>query len=198
MLHRVTRTLETAGVTYWLDHGTLLGVIREQRLLPWDTDLDISIPASSLPQLKLAMPTLKAQGLRLRLREQPHDTSAWQRGAPRLMKVRNTRLKIFRGDLLLDIFVVHRHEDRYYWSIWNRRDSRLHVRSVAARFFDTLETVEFDGRAWPVPASTESYLSVRYGNWREPVKTWNCYSDELAVAESSSAVAFEHVAIDAN
>src|SRR5690606_20464286 len=59
MLHRVTKTLETAGVTYWLDHGTLLGIVREQRLLPWDTDMDITVPATSLPQLHAAMPALK-------------------------------------------------------------------------------------------------------------------------------------------
>lgn len=198
MLHRVTRTLESAGVTYWLDHGTLLGVIREQRLLPWDTDLDISVPASSLPQLKAAVPALKALGLRLRLRQQPSDAPPWKSGAPRLLKVRNRRLKIFRGDLLLDVFITYRHQDRYYWSIWKHADRSLHLRSVPAHFFDVLESVEFDGRAWPVPSSTASYLAARYGNWRQPVQNWDCYCDEIAVAGATSAVAFQHVAVDGN
>jgi len=198
MLHRVTKTLETAGVTYWLDHGTLLGIVREQRLLPWDTDMDITVPATSLPQLHAAMPALKAMGLRLRLRKQPCDADAWKRGMPRLVKVRNTRFRIFRGDLLLDIFIAWRHADRYHWSLWKHDDHSLQVRSVPAHFFDALGTVEFDGRSWPIPSSIEEYLTARYGNWRQPVCSWNCHADEAAAAGASSAVTFQHIAVDGN
>ena len=35
--------METASIPYWLEGGTLLGIIRENRLLPWDNDMDISM-----------------------------------------------------------------------------------------------------------------------------------------------------------
>lgn len=35
--------LKKREINYWLDCGTLLGIVRDQNLLPWDTDLDIGI-----------------------------------------------------------------------------------------------------------------------------------------------------------
>lgn len=43
MLKDVTNLLEENGIEYWLEGGTLFDVIRENRLLPWDNDMDISI-----------------------------------------------------------------------------------------------------------------------------------------------------------
>ena len=31
------------NVNYWVCHGTLLGIIRENRLLPWDHDIDLAV-----------------------------------------------------------------------------------------------------------------------------------------------------------
>lgn len=42
-LKYIVEILDSAGVKWWIDHGTLLGLVRESRLLPWDDDIDISI-----------------------------------------------------------------------------------------------------------------------------------------------------------
>jgi phosphorylcholine metabolism protein LicD len=38
----VVEILNKNNINYWLCHGTLLGVIRENRLLPWDHDIDFA------------------------------------------------------------------------------------------------------------------------------------------------------------
>ena len=30
-------------INFWICHGTLLGIIRENRLLPWDHDIDFAV-----------------------------------------------------------------------------------------------------------------------------------------------------------
>jgi len=47
-LKYIIEILDSAGVKWWIDHGTLLGIVREARLLPWDDDIDISIFKSDL------------------------------------------------------------------------------------------------------------------------------------------------------
>lgn len=197
MLRRVTDILDEAGVGYWLESGTLLGIVREQRLLPWDTDMDIAIRGDDYPLLKKCVPALWLAGYRVRLKRHTIDSPACKTGDPRLFKVRTRRALFFRGDLLLDIFINFKVGNRYHWSI-GRADFNTQL-SAPAHFYDTLGSIEFDGKTYPVPSNHEEYLAYRYGNWQVPVKEWNCFKDDCAIQSlASSGMPRETVIADAS
>ena len=59
-LRLVAAALDGAGVRWWVDHGTLLGLVREGRPLPWDDDLDVSLEHDDLPRAVAAIVAVKA------------------------------------------------------------------------------------------------------------------------------------------
>lgn len=55
MLKAIDQICVKHGLNYWLEGGTLLGAIRHQGFIPWDDDLDISMPRTSFEAfLKIA------------------------------------------------------------------------------------------------------------------------------------------------
>ena len=49
----VIELLNSHNINYWVTDGTLLGIIRENRLLPWDSDIDIGLWKSEVSRLKI-------------------------------------------------------------------------------------------------------------------------------------------------
>ena len=40
-------------INYWITDGTLLGIIRDDKIIPWDTEIDIGLWRSENQLLKL-------------------------------------------------------------------------------------------------------------------------------------------------
>ncbi|HRD19208.1 MAG TPA: LicD family protein, partial [Candidatus Marinimicrobia bacterium] len=170
LLERATTFLEKYNIPYWLEGGTLLGIIRENRLLPWDNDLDISIRSEDFDRLRRILPKFFYQGMIAKVRGHKIDDPPFQKGEVRLIKVYATKYLFFKTPLVLDIFVKKKLDDQYYWVVGVKRRAK---KAVPARFYDELTTVQFNHKTYSIPKLTDEYLTYRYGDWRTPVKTWN-------------------------
>ena len=58
-LAQLAEALDAAGVRWWIDHGTLLGLVRDGTPLPWDDDIDVSLGHDDLPRVAQAIVGLR-------------------------------------------------------------------------------------------------------------------------------------------
>lgn len=165
--------LQKNNIPFWLEAGTLLGIYRDGDLIAWDYDADISIPAEYSD--KVAVLRYKYFP-RYIIRKRP-IFSRWIPGDTRVVKVKTTWEKLQQVNFHIDLFCVYKVNDKYHWV-----DSGV-LKQVDAKFFDTQDYIEWEERKIPVPAHTEEYLSLRYGNWQIPSKSYNAGLHDGAIAE---------------
>ncbi len=176
LLSDVITIFESCNVNYWLEGGTLLGLRREGRLLPWDNDLDISIHESEIGKLDKLQQTLKKNGFRIRTRTFSLDSDFFTKGNLRMIKIRTKRFfGLVKGNVCLDIFIKYTKNEKTYWEIANK------VKNVPSKYYDTFKTLDFKGITYAIPELTDEYLTYRYGDWQTPVKDWDTSKDDKAL-----------------
>ena len=57
--------LNSNNINYWICHGTLLGIIRDGKLIEWDHDIDIAIWSDEIPK-NLIIELMKKNNFKLR------------------------------------------------------------------------------------------------------------------------------------
>jgi phosphorylcholine metabolism protein LicD len=176
LLKRVTKIVEQQQILYWLEGGTLLGIRRENRLLPWDNDLDISVHQTEIPKLNSLIQNLKIEGSRIRTRYFSVTSNEFKKGDLRMIKIRNKRFfGLVKGKVCLDVFIKYSHDQSTYWEIDNK------TKSVPMRFYESFKTISFQDKNYSIPEDTDGYLTSRYGDWQTPVKDWNTSTDDKAL-----------------
>ena len=55
--------LKEHKINYWICHGTLLGIIRDKELIPWDLDIDIGVIENKITRMTLPI-MLKKKGFK--------------------------------------------------------------------------------------------------------------------------------------
>jgi len=180
MLHEVTTQLERTSTPYWLEGGTLLGIIREDRLLPWDNDMDISMYKTDQKVLMPIMIKLFFKGYRISTKRYRQDIGPFKKGELRMIKIRNFEPFFRKGKVMLDIFLKRKQENKYFWIVGVKSPV---LKSSPAPFYDELDWVEFNKKKYMIPKDYEGYLTYRYKDWKTPVKTWNFKKDDNAIVQ---------------
>lgn len=174
----VAAAFDAAGVTYWMDYGTLLGAFRN----PLTTWADYHwLPQEGRPEGPLAPGVI------------PHDKDAdwgvmghhWQAAyialcthcRHRAQRVRppHTSIKVCASQ------VNRTNLDLFFWYEHRRRPGLMHRRKYVGvdafkgKHFNKadllpLQPLEWEGLQLPAPKDPEAWLEFRYGpNWRTPI-----------------------------
>ncbi len=173
--------MNEAGIDFWIEGGTLLGALRDQKLIPWDHDLDFGMKYESELQMKRLIRELRRH-FYVSVRSFPKTAKIWQLGKYRVLKIFPRKYLILKEDLCLDLFVYYegtlpgQDELVYKYVVWDR--NAFHRKE----FFDTQDKITFYGAEVPVPANAERFIEVKYGkDWRTPVKEWNVALDDGSI-----------------
>jgi len=171
------------GIMHWLDWGTLLGVVREGQLIPWDGDADLSILQRDEDAVLALEEEFAAAGHHL---ERP---GLW-RGHRGVIRIRYSK-------------VNRAHLDLFMWQVcdgvvlplegagegWPGMAGRL---VFPERFITPLGEVSLNGRRVPAPTPVEEFLREhRYGpGWATPAPPMKSmrYYPSFDIAETTPEI----------
>jgi len=180
MLKQISSVLEQEKIPYLLEAGTLLGIVRENRLLPWDNDVDLTIVRQYEKQLLSSLIKFRLLGYRVRVKRYNRDLKYFHKGEVRIIKIKHLTLPFFKTDVTVDIFLKRLIGEDYYWTVGIKKPV---LKSVPRRFYENLTEIDFEGKKYSVPTDYKGYLTEHYGDWKIPVKEWNFKFDDRSVRE---------------
>lgn len=197
------------GANCWVDSGTLLGLIRENRLLPNDTDIDLGIWAEDIPGLLRAACFFEKAGYRV-VKEYYENQIFKCKLEHRHKKERTIDINIFRRKegyaWCPQKFVPpnpYKLFDPRFWLLscvqfpicfaWKNLVKSTSITDLPWSFISDIRTwwipesyfenVEFLAK-WDVyaPSNYKNYLTLRYGDWRSPDSNWIFWEQDGALA----------------
>lgn len=185
ILLSVTNLLESKNIPYHLEGGTLLGIVRDRDLLPWDNDLDISIPLEYAHEIKNLKFQFLCRGFKISVRKSKKHVGPITVGQYSVFKIKPLLSYIVhwfvpnpdKQFVVLDIFVKVKDESFTYWQ------AKEKVMRVENKFYESHDTVLFHGHELKAPNHHKAYLTSKYGDWTIPVKEWDCAKDEKTIVQ---------------
>jgi len=108
-LREIKDVLDKNNINYWLDLGTLLGAVRDGKIIKWDTDVDLGSWYSNATQIISAFRQLKKGQFSVVLRRKRALISIRMK----LGYVVNATLYRKKGD--------------YAWNVWIMREKRIQL-----------------------------------------------------------------------
>lgn len=175
ILKKLINYLNNNNLVYYLEFGTLLGIVRENKILEWDDDIDISIQSGDFVEVNN-----KLDFLFMKLKKDFDDI-----GIQYDKRIRySSPDKPIQIDLNFSSILGEINEfdinisllyfvDGYGIQVLNKIPERMYL---------TNENIEWDGIKVRVPKDYEEYLEITYGDWKVPKKSTS-YDDYVVYFE---------------
>ena len=197
-------------INYWIDSGTLLGIIREGDVLKNDKDIDISLHIDQIDKLNNILSNIRKLGYRIRYE--------LYNGIPYKYKFYP---KTNIGELRVDINIYNQKNESYLWCPVNYffkpnnvlfKHFQKIIKFLWRKVFTKIEINKFPYNkskktyTWIIPykyyngitysdrysckmfAEYKDYLKYRYGNWEIPSKEWNLFRDDGGIISKSPEI----------
>ncbi|MEJ2688666.1 MAG: LicD family protein [Deltaproteobacteria bacterium] len=158
----IVNVLQANNIEYYIDHGTLLGIIRDGDLIPWDDDLDISVPE------KYQCQTLDLFRNKPQIFPFSNDLN-WHCDIISYNETGKTLGVIIyfddRNRLGLKKFAT-----TIWFMFYTDGMVGQYINRSPDHFFNGYNEIEYLNKKFRIPVNCESYLEYHYGDWRKPKK----------------------------
>jgi phosphorylcholine metabolism protein LicD len=174
----IAELLNSNNIMYHIDHGTLLGIIRDGGILPWDIDIDFAIMYNDKDKviniLNSYLPTykniyVKDNDWNFEINYQEIKIEELVEKKPMIITLYNKANYKKENDIVLglDLALKYSFENNLYWMVSKRR---LYCKTQIC--FPSKEYL-FKNKMIKIPHDEETYLESLYGNWKEVIKDWH-------------------------
>jgi len=145
-LSELKSVLDGLRIRFLLTDGVLLGAVREKNFIRWDWDAEVSVYTEEFaPRFAEARSALEQAGFQIGTVNQDE---------------KNLKLNVHKYDNKYSLTGYYLDGDMRRRTQWQ----------IPARFFESLQDIEFQGQVYRCPSPPEAYLEYVYGEWRTPKK----------------------------
>jgi hypothetical protein len=171
------KIFDKCQVRYWLDGGSLLGIIRDGKLMEYDVDCDIGVDFETFyNQRTIIFKEMKKL--------------YW---TPKENETNEHRQKFIKGFNKIDTFLFKKYKNLY----WHRAFGGVFY--WQEDLLNTLDTCTINNYDFCVPHNPKLFLEKLYGqNWTKPIKNMpkpagyanyiRCKKDDLIMQQTLDAV----------
>ncbi len=175
IIEKVQNMLTEAGYVFFFDMGTLLGIVREGRLLKHDMDIDLAVVVNCEEDKLKIKELFAANGIIEKYRYSVDGIGIVEQS----FSCRNVKFDInyyyTEGDNDVCYLIYCDVENKY-------ADGHQDVVKLVCPHIAETQTILFQGIEINAPKNPEQYLAVRYGeNWRIPDKKYIYWKGPSAV-----------------
>jgi len=168
--------LNEYNIDYHIDHGTLLGIIRDNSLMPWDIDVDFACKSQDIDSvlnilnsnlIKFNSQYCQTNNWKYSLHNCYLSTEHFNKSLPMVIKIFNESKEEITNMFFLDIEFKYKYLNSIYWSIGSR------VLKVEEKICFPSTSIKYKGKILNIAKCSEDYLTILYGDWKKVVKNWS-------------------------
>ncbi len=164
------------NISYHIDHGTLLGIIRDKSLMPWDIDVDFACQSKDRD---IILETLEqflsnyisnyctANNWKCSIHNCKMTLNKSEEQLPMVIKVFNESDDKISNSFFIDIELKYQYNNNLYWMVGSRK------LSAPQEICFPSSSIVFKDKKLQVPKDTKQYLRLLYGDWTKVIKEWS-------------------------
>ena len=175
LICNISRILINNNIHHFVDAGTLLGIIRDKELLPWDGDIDIAISSEDYKQvfqlLSHYFASYKSKYCQnnkwsCELVYSELDFDGLIKSEPVSILLKNNVYDDISRTLHVDLILKYKTKNVVDWYGGGCKFS------TAIELYKNIKLISYKSCKVSIPQLTDEYLTHLYGDFMTPIKEW--------------------------